>query len=117
MDSAGDTVPPMPGSRPVTSRVAAPTPGDDVHRSVRDALAHLNDLAYLQTHVLTRAIPAEGREGQAGAALRDALLRAIESLHPNARTATGSPAHRRYQILLQRYTEGLDSKDVQARLG
>src|SRR5581483_11694669 len=91
----------------------------DFSRSVRDALSHLNDLAYLQTHPLVGVAPTDGLDARpsSGSALREILRRTIESLRPDPRTASRSSAHRRYQILLQRYVEGLDSVAIQAKLG
>ena len=52
---------------------------------MRDALRHLYDPVYLQTHPLTRlalsAAPG-GPEATAGAALRRCLLETIEALQP-----------------------------------
>src|SRR5690242_15120842 len=77
----------------------------DFGRDVCDALAHLHDLAYLQTHPLTRRMSAvlPGEGGQTGRVLRAVLLEAIEALRPTVPSASDSHALRGYQILRLRY--------------
>lgn len=95
-----------------------PPADDDFRRRVRDALAHLNDLAYLQTHPLAPMAPQvpSDRPISAGSLLRQTLLEAIEALRPDPRTSIQSPARRRYAILAMRYVEGGDAKTIQAKL-
>jgi CheY-like chemotaxis protein len=82
--------------------------------SVRDALNHLSERAYLETHPL--ATISWGGQGGPGVSLRRALLDAIEALRP-ARSEAGAsladvpakpmdPAWRRYRLLVLRYVEG-----------
>jgi non-specific serine/threonine protein kinase len=87
-------------------------------RQVRDALAHLYDPVYLQTHPLVRLVaPATaGRSSGVGTSLRQLLLDAIESLQPLAGTPTTLPSGSSHQILVLRYVEGLDVPAVQLRL-
>lgn len=81
---------------------------------VRDALHHLSERAYLETHPL--ATISWGGQGAPGVSLRRALLDAIEALRP-ARSEAGAsladvpakpmdPAWRRYRLLVLRYVEG-----------
>jgi predicted ATPase len=88
-------------------------------RQVRDALNHLFDPGYLQTHPLARLIRADQLTSAApgGKDLRRALLEAIEALHPITGGSASDRADRCYQILLLRYGEAMDPQDVQARLG
>jgi non-specific serine/threonine protein kinase len=100
-------------------------PDDAFPRLVRDALRHLYDPVYLQTHPLTRwaglapeAAPGGARRGGSvagGAALRRCLLEAIAALQPpgpepaaGAAGAAGRGAWRRYRLLVLRYAEGLE---------
>jgi predicted ATPase len=88
---------------------------DSFASQVRDALSHLHDPAYLQTHPLTRFLPewSAGRRAVLGRALRQALLEAVESLQPAGDTTS---AARHSRILSMRYVEGLDVRDIQAQL-
>lgn len=90
----------------------------DLARLVHDALVHLDDLAYLQTHPLARTSSGPGGRGrwQAGHALREVLLDGIGSLRPNSRSGADSHAWRGYQILTLRYAERRDLDDIQATL-
>ncbi len=85
---------------------------------VRDALLHLYDAAYLQTHPLARQ---PGFEPTPDATLRgkrllQALLDAIEALRPAAGTSTESRAWRSYRLLELRYIEGLSVVEVMDQL-
>jgi predicted ATPase len=88
---------------------------------VRDALRHLYDPVYLQTHPLTRRVRLEDDGGAArrggaptdGTALRDRLLEAIAALRPpgeeppagGERGPGVGGAWRRYRLLVLRYAE------------
>ena len=87
----------------------AERPGSTLAPQVRDALAHLNDLAHLQTHPLAALLRWErgGGAASAGKALRQALLDAIDALRPAAATAADSRAWRGYRLLQLRYRRGL----------
>lgn len=97
--------------------VGAPLPTDFDHQ-VRDALNHLYDHVYLQTHSLARLIAREqpAKPANAGKLLRNCLLETIESLRPSPSVAAGSDTWRRYQIMALRYVEGLESVAVQSKL-
>src|SRR5262249_59851628 len=89
--------------------------GDLVDR-LRDALTHLDDLAYLQAHPLARlAAAAEVGSANPGRALRRSLLEAIDSLRPPPATADGHAA-RGHRILTRRYVDGRDVGAVQREL-
>ena len=100
---------------------------------VRDALAHLYDPAYLQTHSLTRYLQTDPstRKPVLGRALRQCLLEAIEALHPGAGGpgvggpsggpggggAEGSSDLARHSRVLQlRFIDRLDPQEVQSKL-
>ena len=91
---------------------------------VRDALASLYDLPYLQSHPLVRLLPSPSTTEPAAQArlLQHRLLDAIEHLRPVAEDdatdhATQERAARRYDLLKLRYVEGLDILAVCQRLG
>src|SRR5438105_3158921 len=90
----------------------------EFRRQVRDALAHLHDFAFLQTHPFARlARPDESRsDAAAGKLLQRALGAAIDSLRPDPPVPLASHVWRTFQILELRYLEGLDVAAVQARL-
>ncbi len=85
---------------------------------VHDALAHLYDTVYLQTHPLAKLAGAEGAEKSAnlGQVLRQSLIAAIETLRPSLDEQTNPAAWRSYHILTMRYVEGIEISDVQRRL-
>jgi len=70
-------------------------------RRVRDALANLYDITYLQNHPLAEFVRDGGRVGSrdAGQAVRQALLHAIDSLRPEGVSPQNGRIERRYQIL------------------
>jgi predicted ATPase len=82
---------------------------------VRDALAHLHDLPYLQNHPLAR--PVGGRSAAPGRALRGRLIEAIDTLRAREGGAADDRAGRIQRLLELRYVEGLTSDEVSARLG
>ncbi|MGH2351117.1 MAG: hypothetical protein ACRDJN_05825 [Chloroflexota bacterium] len=112
-------------------------------RQVRDALRHLYDPIYLQTHPLTRFVrqdadTAAGPAGKAspptdGAALRRCLLDALAAPQPPGESPgdmktgleaeplrgaeAGRSAWRRYRLLVLRYEEGHDIAAVCGQLG
>jgi hypothetical protein len=92
---------------------------DEFERQVRDALVHLHDVVYLQTHPLAAVdIVGEGAASRrdAGHVLRDRLLATIEGLRPKTRDAPPE-TQRGYLVLQLRYVEGLDPATAGARLG
>lgn len=90
----------------------------DFRRGVRDALAHLNDLAYMQTRLVSRfsALTSAPDTPTSAVALREAVVQAIRLLRPDSRTPSAAPAWRRYRILELRYEEGRDAQAARAAL-
>jgi hypothetical protein len=84
-------------------------------REVRDALAHLHDLPYLQTHRLAGLVPrgTDGRAETAGKALQRWLFLALDEL--KARPPGGELA-RGHRLLARRYLDGLATAEVRAEL-
>ena len=92
---------------------------------MRDALAHLYDPVYLQTHPLATAPgPPAGAAGeapavdraQAGRVLRRRLLDAIAQLRPEAKAGESPRAGRAHRLLELRYVEALPPPAVMAQL-
>jgi predicted ATPase len=88
-------------------------------RHVREALHHLHDVVYLQTHSLSRLAAGEptARSSQPGKALQRAILETIEALKPADAAQLAGRNGRTYQLLTLRYVEGLDLAEVEAQLG
>ena len=87
---------------------------------MRDALAHLYDPVYLQTHPLASgpaAPPGEAVRVRAGRVLRRRLLDAIAQLRPEGKAGEVSAAARAHRLLELRYVEALDPPVVQEQLG
>ncbi len=87
-------------------------------RELRDVLGHLYDPIYLQRHPLNRLVRPDAGEHSvdAGKALRQLIVNAIEALRPFP-SATGQPVSTAaYEILKLRYLEGLDRAEIQTRL-
>jgi hypothetical protein len=90
---------------------------DDFEALVRDGLQHLFDPAYLQTHPLAAYIDAARSDRVArGRLVRQALLDAIQALHPGSSVTAASHAWRAYRILELRYVAGHDVGEVAAQL-
>lgn len=84
---------------------------------VQEALSHLYDHAYLQSHPLSSLLAA-GPEGQAvGRTLHRVLFESVEDLKPPRGTPTASAVWRRYNYLFLRYVETLGVAAVATRLG
>jgi len=93
-------------------------PQEDVTRLVRNALAHLYDTAYLQTHPLSAMFDAQQVLDSVTRAqrLRRALLDYIEALRPQPSQSAPPEAARAYAILSYRYIDGLSMDEVVAKL-
>lgn len=92
---------------------ALSTVPDEFAEQVRDALLKLYDPGGLHRHPLLRLVGEQAGEGTAGGQwLRQALLDAIEALHPAPGVATTSRAWRTYHLLELRYLEGHDVAGV-----
>ncbi len=93
------------------------TPPDTFQTAVRDALLHLYDLAYLQTHPLLLAYPRDAAAREPGGKLlRRELLAAIEMLRPASGTPAMSRLWRLYHILELRYIAGEEVTAIMAQL-
>jgi predicted ATPase len=104
---------------PQTTVAAGDTAGGDFTRQVRDALAHLYDPAYLQTHPLAALVSADPglRAPGRAQALRQILIQAIEATRPIGSADRTVPGSLTYQVLTLRYVEALEPAVVQQRLG
>jgi non-specific serine/threonine protein kinase len=104
---------------PQTPTAAVDTAGGDFTRQVRDALAHLYDPAYLQTHPLAALVSADPglRAPGRAQALRQILIQAIEATRPIGSADRTVPGSLTYQVLTLRYVEALEPTVVQQRLG
>ena len=86
-------------------------------RLVADALGHLHDVPYLQTHELLEWVPSAGG-APAGRALQRYLLEAVEALRSDGRRAGAARTEERHERLLTlRYLEGLQPTRVAVELG
>ena len=86
---------------------------------LRRALAHLHDLAYLESHPLARRIAfiAQAPTLSRGQLLRRTLRLSIEALDPGPEVPANSPEARPYQILRARYISQQGITDIAQQLG
>jgi CheY-like chemotaxis protein len=84
-------------------------------QQVRDALAHLHDLFYLESHPLASEL-ADGGDPLSGAALRQLLLDAIDGLKPRDHPQYSSADWRRYRHLVLRYLDGHSMEQIEREL-
>ncbi len=82
---------------------------------VRDALAHLHDRPYLQSHPLAQLLAPRGRS-VSGDDLRRTLLDAVEELRPDPTAPPQSAVWRRYHHLNLRYVQGLTLDNTARKL-
>jgi non-specific serine/threonine protein kinase len=87
-------------------------------QQVRDALRHVHDRTWLQTHPLARFLATADtrRTDSRGKSLQDSLLAAIEVMRPAADRPADPVQGRAYQLLVRRYVEGEEPTDVQKTL-
>lgn len=85
---------------------------------VRNALAHLYDYAYLQTHPLAARLDiSHSLDNLSRAqALRRVLLDAVEALRPRGQGSQDIVGLRAYTILTYRYVDGLAVEEIMAKL-
>lgn len=90
----------------------------DFARQVRDALNHLSDPVYLQTHSLARFIArsSESPGPSAGRRLQQALSEAIADLQPAGSPDAETLLARGARLLQLRFVEGLEIEAVQRAL-
>ncbi|MBI2940088.1 MAG: response regulator [Chloroflexi bacterium] len=84
---------------------------------VHDALAHLYDHLYLQTHPLAMLLAAGPGEHARGRTLHRVLMEAIESLKPQENAPYRSLAWRKYRYLTLRYVEEMSPGEIVEELG
>jgi CheY-like chemotaxis protein len=90
---------------------------DELEPLVRDGLQHLFDPSFLQTHPLAAFTGAAPSDRIArGRLVRQALLDAIQALHPGASVTATSTGWRAYRILELRYVGGHDVAEVAREL-
>jgi hypothetical protein len=90
----------------------------DFARQVRDALSHLHDPAYLQTHPLSRGLEQQAADGATGDALRRRLEDALAALEIQTAdaSAAGSQMARSVRLLRLHYLDAMDPEAVQREI-
>lgn len=91
-------------------------PHENYVKQVKDALEHLNDLAYLHQHPLAPA-GEHGADSIAGQRLRWQIVDAIEAMKPGANTHFCSPSARTYHLLTLHYVDGITIAEAASDLG
>lgn len=92
----------------------------DFPQQVQDALAHLYEPVFLQTHPLAQHLSQQDPRlpsSRAGKVLRQRLLDGIAALRPATKTSETSRTSRAYRLLQLRYIEALDPPVVREQLG
>jgi CheY-like chemotaxis protein len=83
---------------------------------VADAVAHLYDLPYLQTHPLSEAVvakrPVRSVADLRGSVLHNALLDAIRALRPGGNSTDSAHGWRIYRYLFLRYVQAVSPHEV-----
>lgn len=94
-------------------------PATDFVDQVKQALQHLYDYSFLQSHPLALDFSSiEGDSTHSSAhSLRHALLRAIEALNPGGGVSFRAPHARHFHILHMHYVEGMTLYEVGRELG
>ncbi len=91
----------------------------EFRKQVKDALEHLYDTAYLETHPLLAQYlnPAGGSRLTRAQMLRSLVKDAVESLRPQEGSPAGSPEWRSYLSLRYRYVQGMSPGETEIELG
>lgn len=84
-------------------------------RYVREALAHLHDRPYLQTHPIRFCLSVSGE--LTAEEINRLILAAINQLRPLGSLPSHAPEWRSYRCLALRYAEGMTPEKVAAELG
>ncbi len=84
---------------------------------VREALAHLYDISFLNRHPLSTVLAPDARPGAGGQHVHRALLEGIEQLRPPERVSPASNAWRPYLALSLRYAEEKTMDHIAQELG
>jgi CheY-like chemotaxis protein len=92
---------------------------EEFHQQVRDALHHLYDYPYLESHPLALRFWPEARREGPGRARRFSrlLLESIEELNPPGKIAADTSHERFYSILVYRFVEERPLPDIMHDLG
>jgi len=83
---------------------------------LKNALAHLNDVALLSDSPLARVIPEATTTASRGLILRGLLIELIESMQPSAEVPGNAPEWRQYLILRDRYVLHRSSWEIEHKL-
>lgn len=94
------------------------SPPHELVEQVRNALAHLYDYAYLQTHPLAARLDATQALDDVSRAqmLRRTLLDALDCLRPRDPADDIAAGSRAYTVLTYRYVDGLAVEEIMAKL-
>lgn len=92
---------------------------DESRKQIKDALEHLYDTAYLETHPLVSQFQNLATDSRLTRAqkLRSLLKETIEELRPSDSSPSGSPEWRAYLALRYRYLQGLGLSEIESELG
>ncbi|HLG52236.1 MAG TPA: response regulator [Chloroflexota bacterium] len=90
---------------------------DEFREQVREALAHLHDLPYLETHPLARLLASQQPGAVRGKVLQHILLDAIQALKPQDDLPYESLVWRKYRYLYLRYVQALTIPEITSDLG
>ena len=93
-------------------RVVAMIDRDAFGRLLQDALSHLYDQPYLQTHPLATLFAVTTPTETDGHSLHRILLEAIQEMAPPPATPSHSPVWRKHRYLILRYLEGRTASEV-----
>lgn len=94
-------------------------PPESFVQDIREALEHLYDFPFLQTHPLTNKLGEFNRRPNetGGQHLRRLMIEAIEASNPGSGVGFRAPSARLYNLLHLRYVEGMLVKDAARELG
>jgi CheY-like chemotaxis protein len=94
-------------------------PDNEFRKQVKDALEHLYDTAYLETHPLLSQFPNPATDSRLTRAqkLRSLLKETIEALRPQEGSPVGSPEWRSYLALRYRFVQGMSPGEAEIELG
>jgi CheY-like chemotaxis protein len=84
---------------------------------VREALEHLYDHSFLETHPLAQVLARRGSTQGRGRALQQILLDAVQALKPPPDLPYESLAWRKYRYLFLRYVQGQPAEEIADDLG
>jgi CheY-like chemotaxis protein len=96
----------------------APDQTSEFSQHVRNALAHIYDLSFLETAPLGRWLiaPESERSLTRGQTLRNLLLAAIEALRPGPTVSQQGREWRSYLLLHHKYVDGMSQEELEEEL-